>query len=151
MSLPSINEMGSSRAPTFKFEEVGAEIKGTIVSHDTMQMTEFGTTTPAFWPDGKPKLQVVFVLQTESRDPAIEGDDGQRRVFANGRMLRAVLEARDEAGARTIDPGDNLAIRFTGYGTASTKGFQPPKLYKSWLKKGTPPKAIDLNSEDSPF
>lgn len=130
--------MGGGGAPSFKFDAVGATVKGIVVDRASAQQRDIKTGTPKTYDDGNPRMQLVITVQTELRDPEIEDDDGQRRIFAKGAMLVAIRDAVKKAGLKTLSIGDELAVRYTGDGVAKTRGFNPPKEYVAQVKAGVP-------------
>ena len=125
-------------APTAKFPEPGAEIEGTLISSEVRQQTEFrpdGPGAPMFWPDGKPRLELVVTLDIGETG---DFDTTERRLYAKGDMLRAIKQAVRESGGR-FDNGGRLKLRYVADGEQKTKGFNPPKLYKA---KWTPPTKV---------
>jgi Holliday junction resolvase RusA-like endonuclease len=97
---------------TAKFSTIGTLHKGTIVAAKKRQQTEMGTGKPLTFDDGQPRMEVLIDLQTDERDPAVEDDDGLRRVYARGQMLKAIGEACRKAGAaRGIEVGGQLALQ----------------------------------------
>lgn len=121
--------LGSGGAPAFKFQTIGDTIRGTIVSTETRQQRDYATGDLKFWDDGKPMMEAVITLQTDLRDPTIQDDDGQRRIFVRGRLLGALRDARTAAKVDRIDVGGTLAVRYTGDGEPPKPGFRPPKLF----------------------
>ena len=91
-------------------------------------------------------MQLVITLKTEERDGA--DDDGVRTIYAKGgryeiakgegsSMRDAIAEAVKEAKASSIEPGDELAVCFTGESKPTQRGFQPAKLYVAGFKKAS--------------
>ena len=118
--------------PSFKFDEVGKTAKGPILSLDMQQQKDFSTGKPKFWDNtGEPMMQLRVVLQTDERDPSITDDDGQRALYLKGESQKAVRDAVREAGARSIDVGGTLTLKYTGDGEPAAKGLNPPKLFKA--------------------
>lgn len=124
-----------SGAKSFKFATVGTVAKGSIVSLELQQQRDLDGV-PKWWDDAKaqPMMQVRIVLQTDERDPEITDDDGQRAVYAKGNMQQAIRDAVKAAGASEISEGGVLAVQYTGDGTASKKGQNPPKQYRAEYK-----------------
>ena len=125
-------------AKAFAFNNIGDVCTGTVLSMNTRQQTDIETGTPQSWPDGRPKMMVVIVLQTETQDD--ENDDGQRSVFlrggnysvASGKGTSSSVAVRDAvvaAGASGIEVGGRLSIGYTGQGQKSNNAFTAPKLY----------------------
>jgi hypothetical protein len=90
-------------------------------------------------------MQLVITLVTEERDPSIDNDTGKRRVFVKGQMLTAVKEAIRQAGAKSIEVGDTLAIQYKSDGEPPKAGFHAPKIYAAQYKVGA---ASSVSVED---
>lgn len=131
MSADPTSFLMASGTKAFKFDEIGATAKGTIVSLEMQQQRDIKDNTPKWWDDAKtqPMMQLRVVLQTDERDG--EDDDGHRALYVRGNMQQAVRDAIKAAGATTIEEGGTLAVQYTGNGTASKPGFNPPKEYRS--------------------
>jgi len=118
-----------SGAPSAKFPTVGTTCKGTVVAAEKTQQTDIDGN-PLTWDNGDPRWQVVITLQTDDRDPAIDGDAGERRLFAKAQMLNAIKEAIRTAGARGLDVGATLAVQYVDDGEAKP-GRTAPKIYRA--------------------
>jgi hypothetical protein len=114
-------------APAAKFPTIGTSISGTILSAEVSDQRDIKTGDVKTFDDGNPMKQIIVTLQTQARDD--EDDDGKRRLFIKAAMLGAVREAIIDAGAVTLEVGGQLTVTHTDIGTASKKGFSPPKLY----------------------
>jgi hypothetical protein len=168
----SADDYFASSAPAWPAANPGDEIDGTIVERVVTQQTEYidGKTQgdPLWWVNRKPKAmppreaqamglteddavtQLVITLQTSARDPEIDEDDGQRRVYVKGRrMENAIREAQKRAGVRKMADGGRLRIRFTDWDPESQNPKNPAKLY---VAKYEPPatKADDYFSGQEP-
>jgi hypothetical protein len=122
--------MGGGGAATAKFPTPGTTIGGRITEPPQLeQQRDIKSGEKKFWKDGDPMMQLVVTVQTDQRDPAIEGDDGKRRIFVKGQMKNAVADAVREAGARGLEVGGTLWVRFTHELPASGPGMSPPKQY----------------------
>lgn len=91
------------------------------------QQTDFDTGEPLFWPDGRPKNQVI-VSGTVTKGLEGPDDDGSRRLYIKGYMQNAVSAALKAAGTRLPEPGGVLTVTYTQDGQAQGRR-QPPKLY----------------------
>ncbi len=142
-----------------RFETVGASVTGTIASPpEVRQQTKMGTGEPLTWDNGDPKMQLVVALATQLRDN--DDDDGIRNLYVkgsrkpeSGSMHAAVAAAVSAAGAKGLDVGGRLTVTYTGDGTASTPGFNPPKHYTATYTApdaseflGTQPPAQQVNT-----
>lgn len=136
--------MGSA-VPAAKFANPGDSIRGIVVRDPVAsQQREYDRDNPgagelAFWPkSGQPKMQATIDIQTDLRDPMIDGDDGVRRVYVkdhggryekgSGRIRDAVRDAVLAAGAKGVETGGWIEFVYTGPGVG--KGAIPPKLFR---------------------
>lgn len=100
--------------PSAKFPIKGSTTRGTVVALPvTRQQTDMVTKEPKFFKNGDPMKQVVIRLQTDERDPAIEGDDGQRVLYIKGANIKRLREAIRATGAKGIEVGGTLAQTYT--------------------------------------
>ena len=89
-----------------KFPTIGTKVKGTIKTvHPPEQQTDFTTKQPIVG-----KYQVRIELQTDERDPDIDGDDGVRTLYVKGWMQGAVGEAIRKVGAKEPQVGAELEV-----------------------------------------
>ena len=145
---PNALLMGGGKS--FSFDNVGTKAAGTIIAAESAQQIDMDTEKPAFWDDGKPKMQVIVTLQTDLDEEV--GDDGQRRVYLKGSKphtsLGAVRAAVKTAGAGGIEVGGRLQLAYTGDGEPTKKGWNAPKQY---VAKYTPPAPVDQAAVDDIF
>jgi hypothetical protein len=116
-------------APTLSFKELGTVHKGKIRSYEKTQQRDMDSGSPKVWENGEPMWQIVFTLETDERDPELDGDDGVRRLFAKAQMLTAIRDAIRKSGHRGDVKGGVLAVKYQEDGPAKTRGFNPPKVY----------------------
>lgn len=122
--------MGGGGAPTAKFPTPGTVIGGRITEPPTVeQQRDIQTGEKKFWSDGNPMMQMVVTVQTDQRDPAIEDDDGRRRIFVRAQMKNAIADAVRAAGARGLEVGGILRVRYSHDGEPKKVGFSAPKQY----------------------
>lgn len=129
-------------APTCSFPEIGTMWRGQVLGKEAQQQRDITTGKPKFYDDGNPMMQVVITLQTEVRDPAIEGDDGERRLFVRGAMLAAIKKAVKDVGAKTVEVGGTLAVQYTHDGEKKP-GLNPPKQFTAAYKAPVAAVAVD--------
>lgn len=143
---------GGGGAPAAKFPTPGATVKGTVLRASVQQARDLDNK-PKFWDDGNPVRQLVVWLQTDERNPDIEDDDGQRRIFAGGSvkpesksMRAAIVEALKKSGSK-LEPGGILAIRYVGDGPRNPQrpALNPPKQYVAQYE---PPKPGAVSADD---
>lgn len=128
--------MGAPKVPSFKFDQPGATVMGTVVFRETRVQTVYrdprlpkAPEVIATWPSGDPKYQLVVHLQTQLRDPMVEGDTGLRAIYIKGRLFeQAVRDAVKVTGAPGIQVGGYLSVRFSHEDMTSTAAIKP-KVY----------------------
>lgn len=92
--------------PSAKFAIKGASIRGVVAAPPvTRPQTDMATKEPKRFVNGDVMQQVVIRLQTEERDPAIEGDDGQRATYIKGGSIKRLRETIRKAGAKGLEVG----------------------------------------------
>lgn len=116
--------LSGSGAPAMKFEkadpQTGDSVAGKILSAEPRHSTEFGTNKPLFWDDGTPRMEIVLTLQTEWRNFEScdrgnrEEDDGQRRLFLRGDLLKATKAALTKAKVQGLAIGGTYGARLVG-------------------------------------
>ncbi len=146
--------MGGGGKPPAKFDTINTVVKGQIVDIDKGQQRDFASREPLFWQANRrpgtavtndPVMQAIITLQTDLRDPEIDDDDGQRRIYVGGaRMREAVRDAVIRAGAKDIRVGGTLAVQYTS-GSGNTGDpkqyyaeYAPPAVGVGLLDGGAP-------------
>jgi len=133
--------------PSAKFPTVGTTVTGTIVREpELQQQTDFDTGEPLTWPDGRPRMQVRVILQTDERDPQIPGDNGERAIYIKGNLQKAVAQAVRAAGANRLEVGGKLSVTYSSDGVAQGRK-NPPKLYSA---KYEPPDPLAAAADPQP-
>lgn len=122
--------LSGPRQPIAKFDKIGDSVSGSLIDAEVAPVTD-PSGNVAVDKNGNPKQQIIYTLQTSDRDPEIEDDNGQRRVFAKWAIQKAISTFLGEAGlAKTgLQEGGVLTITFSGTQKASQKGYQDIKLY----------------------
>lgn len=133
--------LGAAGAPA-KFNTVGTVVRGKVLHHEKRQSRDMDNNLKT-WDDGNPIWEVVVTLQTDDRDPSLDDDDGVRRLFVRGQMLKAVRDALVKAQWRESLVGGTLAVRYEGDGIPSRNGFSPPKQYRAQFEAPTPADDFD--------
>ncbi|PJN24035.1 hypothetical protein [Kitasatospora sp. CB02891] len=124
--------MGGGGAPTAKFPAPGSKVEGFITEPPTVQQQrDPADGKPKFWTDGNPMMQLVVTVQTVLRDPAIQEDDGRRRIFVKGQMKQAVQDAVKQVAAPGLEVGGYLAVTYTHDGQKTNNAFNAPKQYRA--------------------
>lgn len=156
--------MGGGGVPTFSFGPLGsppgASVTGKILKLDMSQQTDFKDRTPLTWPNGDPKMQLEVTLQTTLRDPTIEDDDGQRRVFIKGKGLTdATRDAVRAVGADGLEIGGTLTVTYShdtrppGGGNAYREykvSYERPNVSAAFLGTETPAPASQSSTPAAP-
>lgn len=128
--LGGVDDALSAGVPPAKFEEIGTVVRGTIVTAEMAQQRDMATGKLKFWDDGNPCKQILITLATTDRSADIDDDDGHRRVYVKvpSAMLKAIRAALGKTKLSEAI-GGTLALKFTGLGEASQKGFNKPKMF----------------------
>jgi hypothetical protein len=144
-------------APSFYFDQPGAQVVGTIADMQVRQQTQIGTNAPLFFDDGTPRMQLEVTLQTQlsgwqgvkpDKIPThnVNGqdvpkppseDDGKRRIYVRYKLKDALDKALAAAGKKAPAIGDQLAVRWSASET-NPMGGNPIKLYEAVIKQGAP-------------
>jgi hypothetical protein len=124
--------MASGGTPWAKWPAKGTKVTGVVKEvPKARQSRDIDTNTPAVWPDGEAKMEVVILIATDERDPDIEDDDGTRQVVlpkGSGRFI-AVQGALKAAKANGILPGGRLEITYVKDGPKRAGSKFAPKEY----------------------
>jgi hypothetical protein len=126
--------------PIAKFNAIGDSITGILVDAEVVDQTTPQGEVVTDTKTGRVKKQIVYTLQTDERDAAIEDDDGKRRVFAKWAIQQAITEALQEQGLEKVglQEGGKITITHTHTKPASTKGFSDMKLFTVKYEKPGP-------------
>lgn len=139
---------------SFPFEKLDDVVVGTVVSAVVAQQTDVESGEKLTWADGSPRKQLVITLQTDLH--LTDDDDGIRMIYAKGgkhdvdqgegMSMKDALAAAVRAGSGSgIEPGDKLAVAYTGIGVRKNRAFNPPKLYSAqWSRPAASISARDL-------
>jgi len=120
--------LGSGDGQAAQFENIGDTVRGTVTAVEKRQLRNFDKTGLETWPDGGAKYTWLITLET---------DDGPQILFCRGQMYTAVREAAVASGITEM-VGATLAVKHTGLGTPSVRGYRPPKLYAAKWTPGAP-------------
>lgn len=141
LSLDNVMQGGAPSAFS-KDDPIGTSVEGEIVEIRAEQQTDFTTGEPLYYPNGKPKPQVVIHLQTTLQDPNRVGDSGIRGVYVKGYNIGQLRLACRQAGVGDHpNIGDHLKATFARTQPAKTRGYNDAKIYDYVV---TPKKQSDL-------
>lgn len=143
LSLDDVMQGGAPSAFS-KDDPIGTSVEGEIVEIRAEQQTDFTTGEPLYYPNGKPKPQVVIHLQTTMTDPNRIGDSGIRGVYVKGYNIGQLRLACRQAGVGDRpNVGDRLKATFARTQPAKTRGYNDAKIYDYVV---TPKKTADLTT-----
>lgn len=128
--------------PAVKFQDqaYGTVIGGEIVADPRMQQQrDYTTGDPVTYPDGNPAMQMVLIVQTDLRDPNVDGDDGQRAFYIRGQMRQAIGEALRKSGSKSPQRGGILQIKYLRDEPVTLKNGRPGNPQKIYAARYTPP------------
>ena len=159
-------QRGGNYAPSFKFDPIGANVAGEILSIDQQDQTDFDDPTKKLYDDrGNVKQQLQIILQTPLRNwqgvakipsdqetgqpqpPSM--DDGRRAIYVKGWMIGAVGDAVEKATGLRAAPqvGGRLAVRFAKTQPPRSGRGQDMKLYEAVY---VPPNPSDPMFQQAP-
>lgn len=124
--------LSGPRQPIAKFDRVGDSVTGTLVDAEVAPVTS-PTGETQVDKNGNPRQQIIYTLQTDERDPEIDDDNGQRRVFAKWAIQKAISTCLTDAGLSKVglQEGGKLTITHTGTQKATQRGYSDIKLYEA--------------------
>jgi len=144
--------MGAGGAPAASFPNPGDTWEGKLVSPPIARQEQDydpnnpGAGKPKVFPSGDPIMGVLVDIATNMRDASIENDDGTRRLYIEGRYLKAaVRDAVRVAGASGLEVGGHLKITFTHREDPADK-----RSRKFWQVTYTPAANAALMSDPTP-
>ena len=111
--------------PSMAWTMPGAKLKGALARHVQRQDTEFGTSKPAFWPSGDPKLvDVVTLVTVACNDRAV---DSEGVGFEPGDLVRVFVQSSGDLKAwrkalreycdndhESVEIGDMVCVHYVG-------------------------------------
>jgi hypothetical protein len=120
------DELLGSAVPAFSFAEKGAKLDGIVVGSKVAPQLDMQGATRTF-DNGDIRKQLILTVQTSLAED--DDDDGQRRLFVKGSMVKQFRAAMARAGVRGPRPGGEISVAYTSDGKATQKGLNPPKVY----------------------
>lgn len=110
--MPSFDdEVSGRKIPAFfdKYSRPGERHGGPLKAEPIVsQEIDYVTKELKFFKSGEPRWQYVMEIATDLRDPAVEGDDGTRRIYVKGRNKKRLKDVIATAGLKTLRPGDEV-------------------------------------------
>jgi len=155
----SVEELFSEgpKYTSVKFPTVGTKFSGVVIEQEAQQQREFESGTPLFWPDGRPKMQVVLTCTDSATGDTV-------RLYCKSLMLKAAKEAVRAAGLKSFEPGTKIEVAYTGdapnrakeYTFTATKGSgedgvadvlagRPPAATPPSKADASPPSKVDVS------
>lgn len=142
---------GGIKSAAFPDQQYGHTVAGLIVRPPQVrQQSDFDTGKPKFFDNGDPMMQIVVQVQTDLRDPNDPTDDGVRAFYLKGQMQAAVRDAVRAVGAKGLEPGGHLAIRYIKDEPNSRGRGKDKKVYAAWYAAPAGQQANDALMAGSP-
>jgi len=120
------DELLGATIPSASFPEKGTTVEG-IITHVGTASVRNPEGEVQRWDDGRIKRQVVLTLDTDERDNT--DDDGRRRLFVKGGMVRPFREAIGKAKVSGPRVGGHVVVTYYDDGERTSRAKTPPKLY----------------------
>lgn len=135
---PNAFLMGGGVQSAFDKESVlGSIVGGTITEMEVKQQTDIMDGSPKTWDNGDPQMQLIITIQADGI-PITDDDDGKRRFYVKGSktsgsqsMHDAVASAVKAAGAKILEIGGTLRVKWIGTEPAKKIGLSDSKLWKA--------------------
>lgn len=125
----SFNAANGYQRGTFR----GGIVKSKVITNQT----DMKTGEVKRYKNGDVMKQMVVTVQTSERSDAT--DDGERRLFMKGDMVRAVRSAYKPTGANDVEIGGWLYVAWVNDKPSQTSGFSAQKLYEAlYARPGQP-------------
>ena len=118
-----------SGLPSAKFPVIGTVVKGVVEHSEVSQQTDINGTRLT-WDNGDPRMQVVITLATDERDPAVDDDDGRRKLYVKAQMQKAIGDALRTAGVK-LEVGGVLAVQYESDAPPKKVGHNGAKQYRA--------------------
>lgn len=132
-----------------KYSRPGDSVEGTVISTQVQQARDFDTNELLWWDEEKtqPRNNFIATLATNLRDPNVEDDNGDRRVFVRwqGTSKSNLISAVNKGGDKFVRDGSYLKVTYLGEGE-KTGRLNPPKIY-DFVYKAPPSDVERLMSE----
>jgi hypothetical protein len=141
-----LNQGSGSGYPGVKFNQVGDEVKGTIISDPRI------VETPSL-KDGAPEPKLVLEVHTEVDSVVSDGEGGDKTVtdedvalwVRKGWMSGAVRDAVQKAGASNIEQGGRIHVKLVELRKPTKVGFNPTKIFEAVYKAPDKPSGVSLD------
>lgn len=141
---------GGIKSAAFPDQQYGHTVAGIIIRPPQVrQQTDFDTGKPKVFDNGDPMMQIVVQVQTDLRDPADSTDDGVRAFYLKGQVQAAVRDAVRTAGAKGLELGGHLAVRYIKDEPNSRGRGKDKKVYAARYTAPTAAAANDALMSDS--
>jgi hypothetical protein len=126
----SVDQLLLGRPPAAKFASPGDMFSGKVLTVGTQQTRKYGTNEPEWWPDGRPKLEMVLT---------VKDSEGTKTLYCSRGMQDAIRVAVQDVNFRRppgqgipgVRPGGYLTIKYTGDDKPRTPGGRGAKLYEA--------------------
>jgi hypothetical protein len=139
-AFAAIDQMFMGRPDAIKFEALGDSVSGKIIDLQSQQARDFETSAPKFYPDGRPIMEPVIIMQVDGL--------GLRTLYCGQGLRKAIGDA--VRGVNFTRPPDKQirGVRKDGYLHATWASTEPPrrkggqgaKVYQaSYVPPGRPP------------
>lgn len=122
---PTVGGFFSPFGTSAKFPTLGSTVTGIITKiHPPELQKDYDTQQPI-----PGKYQIRIELDTDERDPEIDGDDGKRTLYVKGWMQGAIGDALRKAGVAEPEVGAKLAVTWSGTAPPTNPRFQGAHQY----------------------
>lgn len=126
----AVDQILMGRPPAAKFTNPGDMISGRVLTVGSQQVRKYGTNELDYWPDGRPKMEMVLT---------VKDSEGAKTLYCSRGMQDAIRDAVQDInfkrppgkGIPGIRPGGYLTLRYTGDDKPRVSGGRGAKLYEA--------------------
>ena len=141
----SFNDLLSSDAAAFKFENIGDTAKGKVVRAEKRQQTDIDTGEPRVFPSGDPMMQLIVTIELDDGTQTALYFKGGEYEAAEGKGQSGLNALRAGVGQQEFRTGGLLAVQYSGNGKKTKAAYSAPKLYTVQYK--APAISLDATEE----
>ncbi len=127
--MTDFNDLLTTDAAAFKFDNVGDTCKGKVVRAEKRQQTDLATGQPKTFPSGDPMMMLVITLEQDDGTETSVYAKGGKYDVADGKGLAMLPAIQEAVKGKDFRQGGELAVQYSGNGKKTNTGYSAPKLY----------------------
>ncbi len=141
--MTDFNDLLTSDAAAFKFDNVGDTCKGKVLRAEKRQQTDLDTGQPKTFPSGDPMTMLVITLEQDDGTETSVYAKGGKYDVADGKGLAMLPAIQEAVKGQDFRAGGQMAIQYSGNGKKTKAAYSAPKLYTVQYKAPAISLAVD--------